>query len=46
MKSIQDLIKLSNEVEIPCMGYGTWRTPAGDDTVTAVKAPLNVAFVI
>ena len=44
MKSIQDLIKLSNEVEIPCMGYGTWRTPAGDDTVTAVKSAIECGF--
>lgn len=44
MKNIQDLVTLSNGVKIHCMGYGTWRTPAGDETVTAVKKAIDCGF--
>ena len=44
MKNIQDLITLSNGVNIHCMGYGTWRTPAGDETTTAVKNAIECGF--
>lgn len=44
MKNIQDPVTLSNGVQIPCMGYGTWRTPAGEETVTAVKNAIECGF--
>jgi diketogulonate reductase-like aldo/keto reductase len=40
MKSLTDCFTLSNGVKIPCVGFGTWQTPDGDVTVSAVKAAL------
>lgn len=40
MKSITDTFTLSNGVEIPCIGFGTWQTPDGETAVKAVEAAL------
>jgi diketogulonate reductase-like aldo/keto reductase len=40
MKSLTDSFTLSNGVNIPCIGFGTWQTPDGEVTVNAVKAAL------
>lgn len=44
MKSIRNKIQLTNGVEIPCMGYGTWRTPSGTETINAVKNAIICGF--
>lgn len=44
MKSIKDCFKLSNGVEIPCLGYGTWQTPDGDVARNSVKAAIDVGY--
>jgi diketogulonate reductase-like aldo/keto reductase len=43
-KSITDTCKLSNGVEIPCVGFGTWQTPDGDVAVSSVKAALAAGY--
>ena len=37
MNNQNDTYKLSNDVEIPCIGFGTWQTPDGEVCVEAVK---------
>ena len=37
MNSLKDVFILNNGVEIPCIGYGTWRSPNDDTTIQAVK---------
>jgi diketogulonate reductase-like aldo/keto reductase len=43
-KSVTDTYKLSNGVEIPCIGFGTWQTPEGDVAVSSVKAALAAGY--
>lgn len=43
LKNVQDTFTLSNGVQIPCMGLGTWQTD-GDTTVAAIKAALNAGY--
>lgn len=43
-KSFKDTVKLSNGVEIPCIGYGTWQTPGGDVAKNSVKAALEAGY--
>lgn len=40
MKSLADTFTLSNGVQIPCIGFGTWQTPDGETAVKAVEAAL------
>lgn len=44
MKKITDTYKLSNAVEIPCLGFGTWQTPDGEETVSSVKCALKAGY--
>lgn len=44
MKSIKDCYKLSNGIEIPCVGFGTWQTPDGETAVRAVTAALEAGY--
>jgi diketogulonate reductase-like aldo/keto reductase len=44
MKSLKDCFKLSNGVDIPCVGFGTFRTPDGDVCVTAVLDAINAGY--
>lgn len=44
LKSIQDTYTLYNDVEIPCVGYGTFQTPEGKDTVNGVKAAIEAGY--
>ena len=44
MKSLQDTFKLSNGVEIPCVGFGTFRTPDGEVAVRAVKEAIAAGY--
>ena len=43
-KSLLDCYKLSNGVEIPCVGFGTWQTPNGDVAVSAVLSALEAGY--
>jgi diketogulonate reductase-like aldo/keto reductase len=43
-KSVTDTYRLSNGVEIPCIGFGTWQTPDGDIAVSSVKAALTAGY--
>lgn len=40
MEQLTSTFKLSNGVEIPWVGFGTWQTPDGDTAVNAVKQAL------
>lgn len=44
MKKITDTYKLSNNVEIPVIGFGTWQTPNDDVGYNAVKTALEVGY--
>lgn len=44
MKTITDVYKLSNGVEIPCVGFGTWQTPDGETAVTAVREAIKTGY--
>ncbi|MBE6596084.1 MAG: aldo/keto reductase [Ruminococcaceae bacterium] len=44
MKKITDVYKLSNGVEIPCVGFGTWQTPDGETAISSVKAALEAGY--
>jgi diketogulonate reductase-like aldo/keto reductase len=44
MKSLIDCYKLSNGVEIPCIGFGTWQTPDGDVAVSSVLSAIEAGY--
>ena len=44
MKSQNDIYKLSNGVEIPCIGFGTWQTPDGDVAYEAVTSAIKAGY--
>ena len=44
MNSLTDCYKLSNGVEIPCIGFGTWQTPDGDVCVSSVLSPIEAGY--
>ncbi len=44
MKSLTDCYELSNGVEIPCIGFGTWQTPNGDVAVSSVLSALQAGY--
>ena len=37
-------IHLVNGVNIPCIGYGTWQTPAGEVAAASVRAALEAGY--
>lgn len=39
-----DKFILSNGVEVPCIGYGTWQTPDGEVTENCVKTALELGY--
>ncbi len=43
-KSITDTFVLSNGVEIPAMGYGTWQAPDGEITKNCVCDAIKLGF--
>jgi diketogulonate reductase-like aldo/keto reductase len=43
-KSLQDCFVLSNGVKIPCVGFGTFLTPDGADTINSVKDALEIGY--
>lgn len=44
MKSFTDCYKLSNGVEIPCIGFGTWQTPNGEQAVSSVLHAIEAGY--
>lgn len=44
LKDKNDAYVLSNGVRIPCIGYGTYKTPADDTGKAAVLAALSLGF--
>lgn len=44
MKQLTDTFKLSNGVEIPCVGFGTWQTPDGEVAKDSVKAAIDAGY--
>ena len=44
MKSLSDCYKLSNGVEIPCVGFGTWQTPAGEIALSSVLSAIEAGY--
>lgn len=44
MKALNDYYKLSNGVEIPCIGFGTWQTPDGEVTVSSVLSAIECGY--
>ncbi|MDF2557564.1 MAG: pgoN [Bacillales bacterium] len=36
--------KLSNGVEIPCVGFGTWQTPDGEVAIASVKEAISAGY--
>ena len=43
-KSLTDTFVLSNGVEVPALGYGTWQTPDGSVARDCVKAALELGY--
>ncbi|MBE5818779.1 MAG: aldo/keto reductase [Clostridiales bacterium] len=44
LNKLTDTFVLSNGVEIPCIGYGTWQTPSGDVARDSVKAAIDAGY--
>jgi diketogulonate reductase-like aldo/keto reductase len=44
MNSLTSTYRLSNGVEIPCVGFGTWQAEDGDQAYDAVKAALAAGY--
>ena len=44
MKSLTDCYKLSNGVEIPCIGFGTWQVEEGEEAVSSVVSALKAGY--
>jgi diketogulonate reductase-like aldo/keto reductase len=44
MKALSDCYRLSNGVEIPCVGFGTWQTPDGAVAVSSVREAVVLGY--
>lgn len=44
MESLNDRFILSNGVEVPCIGYGTWQVPNGKTGVDAILEALKMGY--
>jgi len=44
MKSLTDCFKLSNGVDIPCIGFGTFQAADGDECISAVKSAIDAGY--
>ena len=44
MKALTDCYKLSNGVEIPCIGYGTWQNPDGEVATSTVLSAIEAGY--
>lgn len=43
-KNLQDTYTLANDVQIPCIGFGTWQIPDGETAINSVKAALKAGY--
>ena len=44
MQSLTESYRLSNGVDIPCIGFGTWQTPNGEVAVSAVRDAIAAGY--
>ncbi|MDR2370794.1 MAG: aldo/keto reductase [Treponema sp.] len=44
MKALTDCYKLSNGVEIPCVGFGTWQAPDGEVCVSSTLSAVEAGY--
>lgn len=44
MNKLTDTFVLSNGVEVPCVGYGTYLTPDGEVAKNSVKEAINIGY--
>ncbi|WP_125588611.1 aldo/keto reductase [Companilactobacillus jidongensis] len=44
LNSLEDTYSLSNGVEIPIVGFGTWQTPDGEVAKESVKAAIDAGY--
>ena len=44
MKAMTDCYTLTNGIEIPCIGFGTWQTPDGDVAVSSVRNAIEAGY--
>jgi len=44
MKALNDCYKLSNGVEIPCIGFGTWQAADGDICVSSTLSAIEAGY--
>jgi diketogulonate reductase-like aldo/keto reductase len=44
MKKPTDTYRISNGVEIPCLGFGTWQAADGPSAISAVKNALQIGY--
>lgn len=44
MKNLKDTYILSNGIQIPCVGFGTWQTPNGEIAISSVEEALKVGY--
>jgi Aldo/keto reductases, related to diketogulonate reductase len=44
MNTLTDCYKLSNDVEIPCIGYGTWQVHDGDVAVSSIVSAIESGY--
>ena len=44
MKSLTDCYKLQNGVQIPCIGYGTFQVPEGEEVISSVISAIGAGY--
>lgn len=44
MERLTDTFTLKNGYQIPCVGFGTWQTPAGETAVMAVREAIQAGY--
>ena len=44
MKSLKDYFELDNGVQIPCVGFGTYRAENGETAITAIKDAIALGY--
>jgi diketogulonate reductase-like aldo/keto reductase len=44
MNSTTDAFALSNNYQVPCLGFGTWQIPDGNIAVMAVRKALEIGY--
>ncbi|MBQ9784230.1 MAG: aldo/keto reductase [Clostridia bacterium] len=44
MNNLKSTFILNNGIEIPCVGFGTWKTPEGPVTVSSVRTALDAGY--